>query len=952
MVQYLISGIVVGCIFAIAASALVVTYRASSILNLGFGGVAFGAARLYYSLHTEHQWSIWVAALVSIGLFGPLLGGFLYVVLLRFLANSSTLIKVIVTIGIGVTVPALMTLFLGEIGQVIAPGLAPEPVATFRVLGLAITLDQAIVMAALVAILLAGFLILRYTDVGLVIRATVDSPAMTSLIGSNPSVVAFSVWVVTTGIAGLVGVLIAPIIGLSPDNYEILAAGAFSAVLIAKLVYVGRAVAVSLALGVVNALAQYWLPPTSAVTSGTIAAIPFAFVLAFLLWEARRGQVSTPSVLTGMLDRAIAPAKDSGQSGSAGLTHALRLHYAPPGSRTLLNGRTIRAGVVLAVIAILPLFLSDFWTGQFALGLAFGVVLLSFTLVIGEGGMVWLCQVAFAGIAAMMTAFLVGTYNVPVLLAIPLCALMVVPAGFLIALLTTRLGQLQVVLATLAFGVLVDNLILTQPAFQGVANVGNVVSPPSFLSSSQALFYFLLAVFVAVALLVEHYRRSTAGLSIAAVRWSQRAAASVGVSATSMQVVVGTLGAFIAGLGGGLLSMTFGNATPGTFNSSGGLVWLAVLVTIGVRSNIAAAVAGMNFTVAPALVQTYLPLSLSNLPNAMFGLGAIFIATNPDGVVATHARQFSWIGVHVRSLYYRVRGERQAEAPEAPAQSRPVPSRPPVSTAAPAHRAAPATPGVPLLRAQDVSVRFGGVLALKDVTVAVPEGRIVGLVGPNGAGKSTLFGVLSGLLRPQTGNVELEGQDITALPPHRRARLGVARSFQQPELFDSLTVAEHMILGIRMGQNPQRAAADLVGVAGWKRQSPEETQRVESLLEGLGLSEMTNRPCVALPAGASRLVEVGRALAMRPRVVLLDEPAAGLDETETEELQGALARAAQEERVAFLVVEHDLEFVMGLCEMVYVIDFGSIIASGSPAEVRSSRLVHEAYLGAEFAVEA
>ncbi len=257
----------------------------------------------------------------------------------------------------------------------------------------------------------------------------------------------------------------------------------------------------------------------------------------------------------------------------------------------------------------------------------------------------------------------------------------------------------------------------------------------------------------------------------------------------------------------------------------------------------------------------------------------------------------------------------------------------------------------PVIEARNVTVRFGGLVALNDVSIAVPPASIVGLVGPNGAGKTTLFGVLSGLLRPQEGDVYLAGQRVTRAAPSKRAGLGLARTFQQLELFLGLTVREHVTLGYRVHAQRNRLWSDLVTAGALHRISPGEQRRVEHLLELLDLEKVANTPASALPLGFARRVEVARALATGPSVVLLDEPSSGLDNTETSRLAGALRTVVDEERVSLLLVEHDVAMVLGLSSEVAVLDFGERIAYGTPDEIRANAAVRAAYLGDDEAID-
>lgn len=252
-----------------------------------------------------------------------------------------------------------------------------------------------------------------------------------------------------------------------------------------------------------------------------------------------------------------------------------------------------------------------------------------------------------------------------------------------------------------------------------------------------------------------------------------------------------------------------------------------------------------------------------------------------------------------------------------------------------------------LLAAHGVTVRFGGVVALDDVSLHVPEGSTVGLVGPNGAGKTTLFGVLSGLLRPKAGRVTMSGVDVTRRSPQHRARKGLSRTFQRMELFTELTVREHLVLARRVNDGRERLlgmARDLTGFG--ERPGPGEEEAVEEILALLGLEAVADRPALAIPLGTGRLLEVARALASEPTVMLLDEPSSGLDVHETQQLGEALRRVRAERGTAFVLVEHNVEFVLNLSDRITVLDFGKLLLEGTPDEIRTSPEVQAAYFGA------
>jgi branched-chain amino acid transport system permease protein len=296
----------------------------------------------------------------------------------------------------------------------------------------------------------------------------------------------------------------------------------------------------------------------------------------------------------------------------------------------------------MSIIAVLPLILGGLWVGLVGEGLAFAIAFLSYTLVTGEGGMIWLCQITFAGLGAVVTAHLATTDHWPVLLAVLAGGLAIIPVGVIIGLLTIRIGELYIALVTLTFGVLVDNLIFTLNVFTQFGQ-GVTVNRPSLVMGDRAFTYLVLAVFCVLSIFIVNLRRSTPGLALAAVRWSEPAARTMGLSVVQMKVLVTGLAAFVAGIAGGLLSIYTQSAIPTSYATLGGLVWLAILVTIGVRSNVAAAFAGVSFTIFPAIFINYIPLALVQIPTALFGFGAIMVARHPDGIATMHARQVEFL---------------------------------------------------------------------------------------------------------------------------------------------------------------------------------------------------------------------------------------------------------------------------------------------------------------------
>lgn len=252
----------------------------------------------------------------------------------------------------------------------------------------------------------------------------------------------------------------------------------------------------------------------------------------------------------------------------------------------------------------------------------------------------------------------------------------------------------------------------------------------------------------------------------------------------------------------------------------------------------------------------------------------------------------------------------------------------------------------PVLEAAGVTVRFGGLMALDEVDLTVLAAEAVGLVGPNGAGKSTLFGVCSGLIRPDRGVVRLDTRDLAGWSPQARARAGLARTFQQPQVFAGLTVAQHVALADRVRFARRRLWSDMWTGGGLRTSGAAETERVRALLELLGIGALRDQLVDHLPLGTVRLVEVARALAAEPKVVMLDEPLSGLDSVEAVRLLEALQAVVSDRGVALLLVDHDFEMVAQLCRRIHVLDFGRLIAVGPPHEVQHDPAVRAAYLGA------
>lgn len=621
MLSYIFAGLATGSIFAIAAGSLVITYVASGVFNLSFAAMAFAVARVYYALHIEAGWDIAPAAFVSLAVFAPLLGILLYLVLFRYLQGQSAIVKLMATLGLSVALPPLVDLALGKLTAVTAPGLAPLPLKVFNVAGAVVNADQVAMFIGLFVVLVLGVGVLRFTDIGLKVRALVDSGALTSLSGTNPGRISMGVWAVSTMLAGLTGILVAPTSGLSATGMTPLMTTAFAAVVAARLKNLPVAMGVGLLIGLAAAVPQQWIDPNSSFAKYFIPCIPFIFMLGALLYFALRGQTGDQET-GGALDRAI------GVEGGGSIvvpTAGLRIGRFP--------APIVLTVVLVAVVAILPLFFNVYWAGLTASGIVLAIVLLSYTLVTGEGGMLWLCQISFAGFGAILVAELSTLHGWDPLVAALIGPLVAIPIGLLIGALTIRLGELYIALVTLTAALLAQSLVITQARWYNFGS-GTPVSRPSFALDNRAFTYLALAVFLVVALLVINLRRSTAGLALGAVRWSENGAKTIGLSVLQTKLLVSALATYVATLGGAFIAMNNQTTLPDFFQPFTGLVWLAILMTLGSRSVTAALLTGLMYYFMPALFQQYLPTSVGEVPIILFGLGAVALATHPEGAFA------------------------------------------------------------------------------------------------------------------------------------------------------------------------------------------------------------------------------------------------------------------------------------------------------------------------------
>jgi branched-chain amino acid transport system permease protein len=469
------------------------------------------------------------------------------------------------------------------------------------------------------------------------------------------------------------------------------------------------------------------------------------------------------------------------------------------------------------------------------------------------------------------------------------------PVGLLVGAIALRLRGVSFAAASLGLAT-VGQIILSQNALPGFQS-DTSVSVPAPIDTTRGYLFFVLACFAVLSALVAWLRSARIGQRWAITRFSERAGAAAGVSIPAAKLTATAAGAAIAGLAGALMVGQYGFITADAVSPINGLILLVVAMVAGVGRVAGAWLAGLLFVVVPwILTQLGLPGDIATL---LFGVAAIqVLATGSDGIVGQ-------VGAMLAS--------RRSSGPEAGlgVDLRLLRDLGGLRDRSSAGR----------LTVSGLTVDYGAVRALDAVTLELPPGSVTGLIGPNGAGKSTLVDAVSGFVPRYSGRVEFDGQRLDGWSARRRAVGGLRRTFQQSRIPPEMTVARYLDLCAR-GSIPPRRVAELAGT-----------------LAGI--------PVGRLDISARRLVEVAGALAAAPEVVLLDEPAAGLSEVDSAALAAVIRDLAAECGVALLLIEHDVEMVRACCERVIVLDYGRVIASGTPEEVLRDEAVVAAYLGGE-----
>ena len=597
-------------------------------------------------------------------------------------------------------------------------------------------------------------------------------------------------------------------------------------------------------------------------------------------------------------------------------------------------------GVMGIIVVLWTVMAPPYWLFTSTTGIVLAISTLGLLVLVGWAREVTLCQAGLTATAIYLTGFAMrggAGWNWPFLAAAGLGIGVAVGLSLLLSLATARLSGIYIIILTLALQVTIEKTVFSNITLIET-DPENVIPRPALfgvhLNSDRAYFLFALAVLGLAMLILARLRASRFGRGLMLAGTDRQAASAVGVSPWRAKIFAFALAGFLAGLAGAMTAPLY--PTPPSYISYlaiNSLVYLASPVLAGFRSLVAVGVVAMVFAVVPqALEQLHIsPLFLGAaglLTGTLAGPGGV------SGLVLDFMQQLK--SKARRKAHVDVR-ETAAAMDEAYARALEVleaylPQRADVGD---------------VLVAENISVAFGGLKALDEVAVTVPARQLVGLIGPNGAGKSTLFDVLNGLRVPDSGTVTLFGQDVSKATPWSRAALGVSRTFQSSRVNLELSVGDNLMAGayLMIPGNVVEAVAGLPRARNGERQAQEVARAVAELLD---VDDDWDELVRNLDFGTQRRVEIGRSLMSGPRLLLLDEPAAGLDATEAKALFSLIRRLADDLGLTVLLVEHYVRAVLENSDLVYVLARGQIIAVGSPDDVAADPQVRAVYLGEDY----
>lgn len=886
--QFALLGLGAGAAYTLLAQGLVLTFRGSGVLNFAQGAFALMGASIYMELYLHWGWAF-LPAFLSASLVTAGLGGLVYQLVMRPLRGAAAVTRVIATLGLMILIQGVVVLVWGANPHSI-PSSLPTSTVDFGG-GIVVGADRLVLFAIAAALTAILWAIGRYTTLGLALHATAENPLAAAGLGWSAHAFGMLTWVVGSLLAAVAGILIAPMSSVSSSDMPMLVVPVLAAALFGSMKSFPITFAAAMLIGIGQSEISYYVH-----LNGLADGLPFIAIIGVLI--ARGRGLPTRGHVADML-----PALGTGRI------------------RPLL----VIPAFVLAAILILSVFPPDL-NSAVAVTLGWALLLLSVVILLGYAGQLSLAQFAVGGVAALIAGHLVSGAGFSFGLALLTSVVLIVPVAIAISIPALRTRGMDLALITLGLSVAATALIFTHANLTGgVAGIptgdhsifGLSVDP---LMTPERYAVVVLCAFTLCALAVANVRRGSAGRRMLSIRTNERAAASMGINVFAGKVYAFTLASIVAAIGGILLAFNDPLLIFENYQPIDSLLVVAFAV-VGGAGYVFGPVLGA--TLATGSIGSWILMQLFNNPNPAWltvvgGVSVIALAVlNPDGIAGENIRQF-------QALVRRIRGDRsRAKAPA---------STEPETTAR--TRCEPMT-----LKIDGLSVRYRAVTAVRDVSITVRPGEVTGLIGPNGAGKTSLIDAVTGFTAPAAGRLELNGERMDHWPAYRRARAGVARSFQSLELFEDSTVRENIFTACDDGSlwryllDPFRPA------------KPDLSEGARAAVREFRLTPHLDSVVSTLSYGERRLLAIARAVAAAPSVLLLDEPAAGLSGREVEELRTVVRRLADEWGIAILVVEHDMSFVMEACDYVTVLDFGKQIAYGTPAEIQANPQVIEAYLG-------
>jgi ABC-type branched-subunit amino acid transport system ATPase component/branched-subunit amino acid ABC-type transport system permease component len=883
LLPFIVIGLTSGAVYALAGLGLVLTYKTSGVFNFAMGALATVAAYVFYVLYVLNKWSWVTAALVAIFVAGPIMGVLLEL-LARRIQTTSLALRVASTVGLLLVIEAAVQLIYGTTTVRTVPIFLGT--GNVKILGTNVQIAQIVTFVFAIGATVALTLFFRYSRRGIAMRAVVDNPELLDVAGTSAVATRRLAWVIGVTLVAASGVLFAPLLSLDPVQLTLLVVAAFGAAAIGAFSSLPLTLFGGLFIGVLGSLCTKWF--TSGLLSGLPPSLPFVVLFLVLLLFPRRYLV-----------------------GRTFTVPASRPMWRAPGSLQLTAG----VGLIL-LLALAPGFagihLTD-WTTFVAMSIVF----MSLGLLVRTSGQVSLAQVSFVAIGAVAFSHLTVGTHVPWFLALILAGLVAVPIGALLAIPAVRLSGLYLALATFGFGILLQGMFYTQNYMFGSNGIGRTMPRPSIATSDKAYYYLVLVLAITAALFVVVLNRSRLGRLLRGQADSSVALETSGNSVKVTRVMVFCISAFMAAVGGALAGVGQTTISADSYQPVLSLTYFAlIIIVVGGEPWDAILASAVLF-----LIPSYVSGANVNIwLQLLFGVSAILFAITragrrgvPVGLQRLVDRSFGRVKLAIPASFKRA-------APEAPPRS--------------AMRGG--------LTIDGLEVRFGGLLAVDGVNISAPEGKVTGLIGPNGAGKTTTFNATTALIKPTKGKVTIAGADVSRRGVSARARMGLGRTFQKMELFDTLSVRENVESGAEAAMAGSNPITQFASKPGQRAQVRAAAQQAMELCE---LIDLADTPAMSLSTGQRRLVELARCLAGPFGLLLLDEPSSGLDRAETKRFGEILKRVVAERGVGILIVEHDMSLVLDICEHIYVLDFGELIFEGSPAQICASPIVQAAYLG-------